>query len=955
MDIAELGFKVDFQQADKASKSLDGLERSADKAGAGLDDMARKAKTAESAAEKLAGKVGLLRGSMLAMAAGMFGGMFAKVSGDMSDLEARLTRTTGSIDAAREAMGRLHRVSLYTSTAFEQTVETFLNMQQSLDGLGYNVKQSLEFVEALNYSLDASAIKGQRAETVLYALQKAMALGVLRGVELNTVIATGGRVVTLLAEQMGVAVNELRRLGSEGKITSEILYEALAGNLDKVRAESEAMAPTIADALGRVSNQLKKVIYDLDSATGVSHGISDAIVLLADNIKLATIAVVAFGAAVALHFSAQMLALLAARIGAVVVAIKAMAVALMANPYALLAGAIAGALAYLALFRDEIKVSADGIATLGDFAGAAKTEIGLLAQSFGLVRKESKGTADAVVKNIEDQRSAIVKLARLIATTVDALEATIKGFALGVSRTVGAMVEKVGEDLSDLGRMLWMGIKRDKAGLDALVKDIAGRDGLSISGIFDKAFLDAQNEQASSGYTAFLDRIIERAHATAIERLKANKGAAIDPTDIIDIDPGKYAAALNAVLGAISIVADQEKAMLDERGRLIELANSKGLMSIEQYYEAQRRLVDDTASAQVREIDNQIAAYRKFGMAGDERAATELKIAKLLEEREQAQRSASISGLELAFKEQQAQERLGQAIAEVNIRLMELSGNLAGAARLRSQMSTADTRKLLEANGISTEGIDRLEEYEVAQARIAQFQEKQSMLLEDLRIKEQQINLDRELGAASELASLKMVGDARRVAHEQLLAQIEEYNKLAEGGGLTDRQLQDLDRMRIKAKELEAVMDPLAQKFQTIYVNSFADAFSGFISGAMSASEAIKSFADTVVQQISRIIAQEIALKAVKGVAGALGASFDGGGYTGSGPRSGGLDGKGGFLAVMHPQETVIDHTKGQQAGGNTKIINVLDPSVVGDYMRTADGEQLVVNIMQRNKQVVGV
>jgi len=55
--------------------------------------------------------------------------------------------------------------------------------------------------------------------------------------------------------------------------------------------------------------------------------------------------------------------------------------------------------------------------------------------------------------------------------------------------------------------------------------------------------------------------------------------------------------------------------------------------------------------------------------------------------------------------------------------------------------------------------------------------------------------------------------------------------------------------------------------------------------------------------------------------------SFDGGGYTGNGSRSGGLDGKGGFMALMHPQETVTDHTKGQtppRSGGeinNTFIL----------------------------------
>jgi hypothetical protein len=44
--------------------------------------------------------------------------------------------------------------------------------------------------------------------------------------------------------------------------------------------------------------------------------------------------------------------------------------------------------------------------------------------------------------------------------------------------------------------------------------------------------------------------------------------------------------------------------------------------------------------------------------------------------------------------------------------------------------------------------------------------------------------------------------------------------------------------------------------------------------------------------------------------------SLDGGGYTGNKPRSGGLDGKGGFLAMLHPQEDVIDRTKKGGGGG---------------------------------------
>ena len=50
--------------------------------------------------------------------------------------------------------------------------------------------------------------------------------------------------------------------------------------------------------------------------------------------------------------------------------------------------------------------------------------------------------------------------------------------------------------------------------------------------------------------------------------------------------------------------------------------------------------------------------------------------------------------------------------------------------------------------------------------------------------------------------------------------------------------------------------------------------------------------------------------------------SFDGGGFTGSGSRTGGVDGKGGFPAILHPNETVIDHTKPNGASAQGVVVN---------------------------------
>ncbi len=70
--------------------------------------------------------------------------------------------------------------------------------------------------------------------------------------------------------------------------------------------------------------------------------------------------------------------------------------------------------------------------------------------------------------------------------------------------------------------------------------------------------------------------------------------------------------------------------------------------------------------------------------------------------------------------------------------------------------------------------------------------------------------------------------------------------------------------------------------------------------------------------------------------------SFDGGGFTGLGSRSGGIDGRGGFPALLHPNETVVDHTKGQ--GGPRITINNNAPGVqVATEYATKDEVRLIV------------
>lgn len=85
-----------------------------------------------------------------------------------------------------------------------------------------------------------------------------------------------------------------------------------------------------------------------------------------------------------------------------------------------------------------------------------------------------------------------------------------------------------------------------------------------------------------------------------------------------------------------------------------------------------------------------------------------------------------------------------------------------------------------------------------------------------------------------------------------------------------------------------------------------------------------------------------------------LGGHFEGGGYTGSGARAGGLDGKGGFAAIVHPNEGIFDFEKGTgivpkaQAGGGAVqvVVRVEKDGGLRAYVENTSG-QVAAHVVQ--------
>lgn len=213
-----------------------------------------------------------------------------------SDLSARVKIATGSTEASISVMDRLSKMARRTYSSLQLTAESYLLNSNALKELGYSTNQSLDFIEAINNALVVSGAKGQRAESVMNALSKSMALGKLSGDNLNTVLASGGRIAEVIASSMGVTTTQLRGLGEQGKITGDVIYKALVGALASLREQADGMPATIGDAFTLLQNSVLRAVGVFDQANKLSKSVAESVILLADNLeKVGTAALIAAG------------------------------------------------------------------------------------------------------------------------------------------------------------------------------------------------------------------------------------------------------------------------------------------------------------------------------------------------------------------------------------------------------------------------------------------------------------------------------------------------------------------------------------------------------------------------------------------------------------------------------------------------------------------------------------
>ncbi|EPJ4670346.1 phage tail tape measure protein [Citrobacter freundii] len=436
----------------------------------------------------LTGQLNSAKASAVGLA-GAFAGAYAtghliSLADEWSSVNARLKQASQSTDDFNESQRALMEISQRTGTAFSDNASLFARSAASMREYGYSSEEVLKVTEAISTGLKLSGASSSEASSVITQFSQALAQGVLRGEEFNSVNENGDRVIRALASGMGVARKDLKAMADQGQLTADKVVPALISQLGALQDEYSAMPQTVASATTKIENAFLAWVGGANEATGATSALTGALNAISDNINTVASAAGVLAAIGGSRFIGGMIGDLGSQAAQLVEARK--------NEIALAAARASTAT------QSQRKAAADAIAAERAYQ---------LAQSELVLAKNTNAEATATQNAISKRRAMITANAALVQS----------------NRAVAASQQALNSATSVLGL-----VKTGATGLLGLVGGLPGLLMLGAGAWYTMYQNQEQARRSAQEYAGQIDEIRQKTSKMSLTETDENRGQTVE-------------------------------------------------------------------------------------------------------------------------------------------------------------------------------------------------------------------------------------------------------------------------------------------------------------------------------------------------------------------------------------------------------------------------------------------
>lgn len=346
--------------------SLNNIETTTARAALATEQLAQRMSGAGSSANNAGNSISGLTGKVKGLIASYVGLQTASGLVNLSDTftqtTARINLMNDGLQTTQELTQMIYQSAQNSRGAFDTTA-AMVSKLGTLAGNAFNSSQEIvAFAEQLNKQMAISGTTTQEGQAAMLQLTQAMASGVLRGEELNSVMEQTPMIAQTIADYLGVTTGEMRNLASDGAITAEIVKNAMFWAADETNRKFEQMPMTWAQVWQSFKN----------TATMALQPVLNGINWLANNIDIVAPLVLGLAGAFAVFLIAANWVNICTAATTLLANVQAMAAAVMATSWGL----------PLIIIVALIGVFFAAVAAVNHFAGTSVSAVGIIVGAF---------------------------------------------------------------------------------------------------------------------------------------------------------------------------------------------------------------------------------------------------------------------------------------------------------------------------------------------------------------------------------------------------------------------------------------------------------------------------------------------------------------------------------------------------------------------------------------------
>lgn len=195
---------------------------------------------------------------------------------EWAQVQARLKLVAGSQENAIYLNKQIFESAQRARGGYLEMADAVIQVSQSAHDAFPDPRKAVEFMEGIQKVFAIGGASKEAQKNAMLQLTQGLASGQLQGDEFRSIAENAPMIENIIAKSMGVSRGELKKLASEGKITAEVIKNAIMNNLPEIEKQFESLPKTWGDHMQSIKNKAIRAfepvfqrISDLANSEGV--------------------------------------------------------------------------------------------------------------------------------------------------------------------------------------------------------------------------------------------------------------------------------------------------------------------------------------------------------------------------------------------------------------------------------------------------------------------------------------------------------------------------------------------------------------------------------------------------------------------------------------------------------------------------------------------------------------